>query len=125
MWQYPESKVLYLKKPHFWNYQAGKLKAEIIGNNATYNTDTKIGYFSDAVRLIRPPQDANSLPAILDTTQLTVNVDQKTMHSPAAAHFAQGATLTDSVGFTYNDTTQYLRLLSQVRTTYVPQHRAP
>ncbi len=117
-WQLPENPAIHLQGPHLRQYRQGVLQLEIIGTDGRYNPKTRISEFPGPVTLLRY---APGLPtAKLVTSRLTVDTEKRTAQSPAPAVLERGASVVRATGFTYNDATQQVQLLSKVKVTHVP-----
>lgn len=117
-WQLPNDPTIHLLAPHLRQYQRGVLHLEIIGTDGLYNPKTRISVFPREVTLLRY---APGLPtAKLVTSRLTVDTEKRTAQSPAPAVLERGASVVRTTGFTYNDATQQVQLLSKVKVTHVP-----
>lgn len=117
-WQQPNDPTIYLLRPHLRQYAGAVLQMEIIGDNGRYNPKTRISQFPGQVTVLRysPGQDT----AKLVSSQLTIDTEQRTARSPALSVLSRGPSVVRSTGFTYNDVTQQVKLLSKVKVTHVP-----
>ena len=117
-WQQPNDPTIHLLRPHLRQYAQKVLRLEIIGENGLYNPKTRISQFPGQVTVLRynPGQDT----AKLVSSQLTVDTAQRTARSPALSVLTRGPSVVRSTGFTYNDVTQQVKLLSKVKVTHVP-----
>ena len=117
-WQQPNDPTIHLLRPHLRQYAGAVLQMEIIGDNGRYNPKTRISQFPGQVTVLRynPGQDT----AKLVSSQLTIDTEQRTARSPALSVLSRGPSVVRSTGFTYNDVTQQVKLLSKVKVTHVP-----
>lgn len=117
-WQLPDDPTIQLLGPHLRQYRQGVLNLEIIGTDGRYNPKTRISEFPGAVTLLRYAPGTPT--ARLVTSRLTVDTERRTARSPAPAVLERGASVVRATGFTYNDVTQQVQLLSKVKVTHVP-----
>lgn len=117
-WQLPDDPTIHLLGPHLRQYQRGALQLEILGADGRYNPKTRISEFPGQVTLLRYAADAPT--AKLVTSRLTVDTEKRTAQSPAPAVLERGASVVRATGFTYNDVTQQVQLLSKVKVSHVP-----
>jgi lipopolysaccharide export system protein LptC len=118
-WKFPNRPELFSQGTRLDVFDQGRLVYNVLGAKARYQPKTHIVVFDEQVTLFQPA-DAQRPATHVRTSALTVDTEAHTAASRAPVHVDYGNSTASSIGFTYNQRTGVLHLLSKAKIKYEP-----
>jgi lipopolysaccharide export system protein LptC len=118
MLHYPDDDSTLLEKPRLYQYENEKVTLSITAKQARVSSEGKTVDFYDDVRAVRAARGTQS-EMVLTTDHLHVVPDEDYARTDRPVKIVDANTVVTGVGLELNNKTRTVRLLSNVRSTYV------